>query len=363
MRSTLVLAAATLSALVVTALPPVASTAQPPPPPGRVVLARGLVGPLSLDVAGGHVYVTQNFASELDRVRADRSLKTLYNGSGNEVGGVSVRHGRVVFTETASSGPETNTNSWVKVLRGGGKARTLAHVWAFEKAHNPDGSRTYGVRGISDDCAAQWPTDQFGPAVYQGVVDSHPYKTLQTKKKVYVADAGMNAILSISWSGRIRTVAVLPAVPVKITQELATSLGAPDCVVGMTYYGEPVPTDVEMSRGGRLLVTTLGGGLGEQIPLGALYRINPMTGQRMRLAHGLMTPTDLAVRRSGRILVAELFADRIISLRPGSSAMRTFAKAHLPAAVEISGGQVYATIDALPPDTGAPNGKVVRFRR
>jgi len=361
MRPTLVLAAATLSALAAAALPPVASTAQPAPA-GRVVIARGLVGPLSLDVAAGRVYVTQNFAGELDQVHADGDLAALYRGSGNEVGGVSVRHGRVVFTETASSGPENPTDSWVKILRRSGEARTLAHVWAFEEAHNPDGARTYGLRGISDDCAAQWPTDRFGPPVYQGLVDSHPYKTVQSKHRVYVADAGMNAILSIGESGWIRTVDVLPAVPVLITQELATRLGAPDCVVGMTYYGEPVPTDVERGHRGRLLVTTLGGGLGEQLPLGALYRINPMTGHRTLLADKLMTPTDLAVRRSGGILVAELFANRIVSLRAGSSTVRTFARAHLPAAVEVAGGHVYATIDALPPESGAPDGKVVRFR-
>ncbi|CAI9414312.1 ScyD/ScyE family protein [Nocardioides sp. T2.26MG-1] len=363
MRSIPLLAAATMSALAVATLNPLAQTAHSTTPEGRTVLTSGLVGPLSLDVHAGRVYVTQNFAGELDRVRGDGSLQRLYRGGHDEIGGVSARHGRVVFTQTASSGAESPTNSWVKVLRRPGKAHTLTRLWAYEKAHNPDGSTTYGARGISDDCAAQWPTELLGPPVYRGVVDSHPYATFQRKHRVYVADAAMNAVVSVSFSGRVRTVAVLRPVPVPITAGLASTMGVPDCAVGLTYYGEPVPTDVEMGPNGRLLVTTLGGGLGEQLPLGAMHRIDPATGHQRVLARGLSAPTDLAVTHSGRLFVAELFANRIVTMAPGSDTVRTFAKAHLPAAVEVWHGRVYATTDALPPEDGAPNGKVVRLRR
>lgn len=331
-------------------------------------LASGLLSPLSLAVDGnGATYVTQNFAGTLAKVRPGKSPKVLYQSKGgNEVGGVSARNGRIVFTETASSGPQEPIDSWVKVLRRNGKARTLAHVRAYENRHNPDGHVTYGVRGISSSCAAQWPTEQAGPAVYQGIKDSHPYATWQTKNRIYVADAGMNAIISIGRHGRIRTVKVLPAVPVKITAEF-TQMGIPACAVGLTYYGEPVPTDVERAADGSLYVTTEGGGLGEQMPLGSLYRIK--NKKIHKVVGGLFAPVGLAVAGNGTVYVSQLFGGEISKVRRGSHRARTFAKVNMPGALDFARGHLYATTDVLvgvpldpsaPP--AAPGGKVVRFR-
>ncbi|GAB3772456.1 DNA-binding beta-propeller fold protein YncE [Nocardioides ginsengisegetis] len=365
MRTPRLLAITAASALALGALsasPAGASRAHDPlaKPSGKVVLARGLVGPLTLAVEGKNVYVTQNFTGELDKVAGGKATKVYASKAHNEVGGVSVRDGRVLFAETEGNG-ESNTDSWLKLLRPDGKARTLAHIRAFENANNPDGVITYGMPDISDECAAQWPTDQFGPPVYEGQLDSHPYATLQTAKTVYVADAGMNAVLAIADDGTITSLAVTPAVPVEITADLATALGAPDCVVGLTYYGESVPTDVEMGPDGKLYVTTLGGGLGEQLPLGAVYKINPKTGHMSQILSGLFTPTGIAVTPKGNMLIAELFANKIVKVRHGETAVHTWTKAPLPAAVEINHRTVFATIDALPPDQGAPDGKVVRY--
>ncbi len=46
----------------------------------------------------------------------------------------------------------------------------------------------------------------------------------------------------------------------KVTKESAAALELPDCVVGVTYAFEPVPTDVEVGKDGYLYVTTLPGG-------------------------------------------------------------------------------------------------------
>ena len=325
-------------------------------------LAHGLISPLSLAVAdGGATYVTQNFAGILAKVRPGKSPKVLYQSkNGNEVGGVSVRNGTVVFTETASDAQGNPSDSWVKLLRRNGKAKTLAHVRAYENRKNPDGKVTYGARGISSSCASQWPVDQAGPAVYQGIPDSHPYATWQTRNKIYVADAGMNAIVSISPRGRIRTVAVLPPVAVKITAQLAQGTGIPACAVGLTYYGEPVPTDVEKGPGGALYVTTEGGGLGEMLPLGSLYRIK---GKHVRkVAGGLSAPVGLAVK-GHTVFVSQLFGSAISKVSR-SGKVRTFAKVNMPGALDWSRGHLYATTDVLVGlDPGAtPGGKVVRFR-
>lgn len=326
-------------------------------------LAKHLVAPLSLAVAGNQIYVTQNFAGVLSRLEPGKAPKTLYAAhGGNEVGGVSVRKGNVVFTETASDKNGDPSDSWVKQLSASGRVKTLAHVRAYENAHNPDGTVTYGVRGISDACAAQWPTGKAGPAVYQGIEDSHPYATYQTKKKVYVADAGMNAVLAIGRSGAIKTVAVTPAVSVPITAGLATAMKLPACVVGLTYYGESVPTDVVRGPGGKLYVTTEGGGLGEQMPLGAVYRIDPTSGKTKLVAGHLLAPTGLAVTDQGDLIVAQLFAGTISKIKLPSGKVKTFTKVGLPGAVEFSNGHVYATTNVLPPNKGKPNGKVVRFR-
>jgi len=328
-------------------------------------LAHGLLSPLSLAVdTDGTTYFTENFAGTLEKVRRGRSPKVLYRAAGgNEVGGVSAHHGRVVFTETSSDPQGNPADSWVKVLTRHGRARTLAHVRAYENKKNPDAKVVYGARGISDSCAAQWPVDEAGPAAYPGIKDSHPYATWQHGRTVYVADAGMNAIIAIR-RHHIRTVAVLPAVPVKITAELAAGAGIPACAVGLTYYGEPVPTDVQW-RNGSLYVTTEGGGLGEMMPLGALYRIHHK--KIHKIVGSLAAPVGLAINGRGDIFVSQLFGGEISKVRHGRHHARTFAKVNMPAALDWA-GRLYATTDVLvgadpsgPPS--APGGKVVRFRR
>jgi hypothetical protein len=336
--------------------------------PRQRTLASGLLTPLSLAVAdNGTTYVTQNFSGILNKLRPGRSPRVLYRSTGgHEVGGVSVRNGRVVFTETMEDADGNHPATWVKVLRRHGKARTLANLAAYESRKNPDGRVTYGARGISSSCASQWPAAA-GPATYRGAKDSHPYATWQTSKLTYVADAGMNAIVSINRRGRVRTVAVLPAVPVKITSQLASAMGLPSCAVGLTYYGEPVPTDVEKAADGRLLVTTEGGGLGEQMPLGALWRIKGKKAHE--IVGGLAAPVGLAVNNRGDVFVSQLFGNTISKVRHGRHRARTFASVNMPGALDFARGHLTASTDVLvgagdpsaPPT--APGGKVVRFRR
>lgn len=368
MRRTRTLAATAALAIAATTavLVPAADAAAPKPK----VLAKHLVSPLTAAIDDdGTAYVTQNFAGQLVKVRPGKKPKVVYAAkNGNEVGGVSVLHGKLVFTETAS-GPDGNpAKSWVKWINARGKVRTLANVRAFENKRNPDQKVAYGVRGISDECAAQWPTEQAGPATYTGVPDSHPYATLQTDEgTVFVADAGMNAVLAITPRGKIRTLAVLPAVPVKITAEVAGAVGIPECAVGQTYYGEPVPTDVALGGDGRLYVTTEGGGLGEQMPLGSVYSVKLRGGKVAKVAGGLFAPVGIAIAPNGTAFVSQLFGGRIVSIKRGSHQVRTFAKVNMPAAVEWTSRGLYATTDVLvgpseeSPST-PPGGKLVRFR-
>ncbi|MDF1603906.1 ScyD/ScyE family protein [Nocardioides sp. YIM 152315] len=362
-RTRIVAATATLALAATTAVLVPASQAAAPKPK---TLAKNLVAPLSVAIDDdGTAYVTQNFAGTLSRVAPGKKPKTVYaSKGGNEVGGVSVFHGKVVFTETKSDAQGNPKKSWVKWITPSGKVKTLANVRKYENKKNPDGDVMYGVRGITDECAAQWPTEEAGPATHPGIPDSHPYSTYQVDEgTVFVADAGMNAVLSISPKGKIRTLAVLPPAAVKITAPLAAGAGIPDCAVGLTYYSEPVPTDVQKAGKGKLLVTTEGGGLGEMMPLGGVYRVPMKGGKAKQVAGGLFAPTGLAVAANGDVYVAQLFGGEISRIKHGTKKVRTYAKAKLPAAVEWTPDGLYATTKVLGPEGKPPTGKLVRFGR
>ncbi len=76
-------------------------------------------------------------------------------------------------------------------------------------------------------------------------------------------------------------------------------MGAPNCVVGVRYAFEPVPTDVERDGQGNLWVSVLPGGpedpsLGAR---GAVYKINKH-GTVRRIHGGFVGATNLAVKEA-----------------------------------------------------------------
>ncbi|TWP36846.1 ScyD/ScyE family protein [Leekyejoonella antrihumi] len=330
-----------------------------PHAPQLTTVASGLISPLSLAVgSGGTLYTTQNFAGQLDRVSPHGKVTPLYTSTdGSEVGGVSV-HGRTVtFTLT---GPKT----LVLQRDQRGHIRTLADVGAYEAKYNPDRRVHYGISNLSKSCAAQFPEEV--PASYTGLVDSHPYATTESRGTTYVADAAGNTVLSIDRRGHVRTVAVLPAQPAVVTAAAAAASGLPACTVGKTYRFEPVPTDVEVGPDGWLYVSTLPGGpedasLGAR---GAVYKVNPHTGKTHRVATGFLGATNLAVTRHGDIYVTELFGDRISLIKRGSHKAVTWVNTTMPAAVEATSRDIYATTGVLiGMDPGsAPGGMIVKAR-
>jgi len=367
MRTTrLAAAAATLAVAATTALIVPAGQAAAPKPS---TLAKGLVSPLTAAIDDdGTAYVTQNFAGLLTKIDPGKKPKVVYSSKGgNEVGGVSVFHGKIVFTETASGPDGDPAKSWVKWITSSGKVKTLANIRAFENKKNPDKKVTYGVRGISAECAAQWPTADLGPASYQGIPDSHPYATLQVDEgTVFVADAGMNAVVAISPKGNVRTVAVLPPAAVPIPAN-ATQMGVPQCAVGLTYYSEPVPTDLALGSDKKLYVTTEGGGLGEQFPLGAIHKVNIKTGKTKQVVGGLFGPVGIAIAGNDDMYVSQLFGNEISRIKHGTTKVKTYFETKMPAALEWTGDGLYATTHVLVgpsednPST-PPGGKLVKFR-
>jgi hypothetical protein len=371
LRSTVVLA--TTTALVAAG----ALSAQAgPKQPSSGDIASGLVGPLGLAVGSdGTTYVAESFAGQLTAIDRQGRREVLVEGRGS-LNGVDARgKGTVVFVASApgqdpSAPPVGQPVTTLERVLPNGKTRVVARLDDFETRVNPDQVHTYGFFGVTPSCAAQLPQDVVpgGGQPYAGDLNSNPYAVVIAPGGYYVADAGGNSVLHVSPSGTVSTVAVLPPQPpllvtAQVREGFNQALAAegvdarlPECVIGASYVGEPVPTDVELGQDGMLYVTSLPG-FPESPGTGSVYRIDPrVAGGNPQLVYGGFTgATDLAVSPDGTVYVAELFGGRVS--RATADGPVTVAELPLPAAVEWSGGQLFVAYDVFPGAMG-PNGKV-----
>lgn len=332
------------------------------------VLAGGLTTPLHLAVgAGKSVYVSQDFAAKLSRVTRGGTVEDVYVGKeGWDVAGMDTRGATTFFLEStgAGMGDPTKLDGHLNAISPRGDVRTIANFADYERKYNPDGGQQYGFgTDVPDSCLRQYPATVPVPARYTGSVDSHPYALAVRGNTAYVADAGMNAILTVNLrSGEISTLAVLPPRPAKIpagfkipVDMAGKTVDLPGCFAGREYGFEAVPTDVEFGPDGWLYVTSLPGGpespeLGDR---GAIFRVNPWTGQTKLWVENILSPTGLAVANNGDVYVASLFGGKILKFHAWKGHRTEFLAANQPADVEIQGRSLYATIDGL---SGAPMG-------
>jgi len=363
-------AAAAAVALAGTALGAPAVADDPSPKPKATKLVGGLISPLSVAVSdNGTIYYSQNFTGTLLSKKPGKQPKVVYQDpQGNEVGAVSERQGSLRFAVTISGDEEGNGAGAVLLGVGNnGNPKPLADLFAFEENKNPDGDVEYGFRSLPDGCEVP----EGFPFQYTGIVESHPYATVQAPGRTFIADAAGNSILKYGRNGKLSTVAVLPPVRVTMTAEAAEGLELPECTVGSKYFFEPVPTDVEIGPGGNLYVTTLPGGPedGSLGPLASVYRIDPATGKTVKVAGGLISATGIAVDAKRNLFVAELFRGRIAKFKAGSKTPTRFLNILMPGDIDIrKGGDLYATVKVLvgpegPEDPTPPGGEVVRIRR
>lgn len=302
--------------------------------PTVTVLTTAVGAPFNLDVRKGKVLVADAGTQSIGQLKSDGTVKPLITGIAGAEGVATSADGRyLAYTSTVGGPPEGITASGL-VITGPRGYHATADTLAFEQAKNLDRKIHYGVKNPS-----QCVIDEFNrvgfPVSYTGVVDSHAYSVAAYGKRWVVADAGANALLWVSRSGKISKLAVLPSQPARITAEAAAALGLADCVVGVKYHFEAVPTDVEVGRDGYLYVTTLPGGP-EDPSLGArgkVYRVNPWNGKVKEVASGLLGPTNLAIS-DGKIYVAELFAGRISLVKKG----RVSQYVELPGALSVEAG-------------------------
>ena len=314
----LIMAAGSLSASLLLVVPGVA-TAGPKPAPRPVVKSAVLAAPFNLDVRRDAVRVADGGLNLVGKLKADGTIATIAADQPGASGVATSGDGRRLAFTTTVTNMETfeNSASGLNIWGPRGK-RIYADTHAFEVKHNPDKGNRYGVKNPSQCVSDTLEAMQF-PVSYRGQVDSHAYSVAAFKGGWVVADAGANALFTVTDAGKIRTLAVLPPQPLTFDQATAGALGLPDCFLGVTYAFEPVPTDVEVGRDGYLYVTTLPGGP-ETPALGArgkLWRVNPRTGRATVVASGFVGATNLAIGKRGEFYVAEFFGGKITVLNHG----------------------------------------------
>jgi hypothetical protein len=328
-----------MAALVLSAL----GTAAPGGADGHIrEVASGFVGPLGLAIGtDGTIYVAESFAGQLTSfTEADPDDRTTLASAQGPIWGVDAKgKGTTVYVSGADATLNRVTPS--------GRSTTLASLGAYEAANNPDAGQTYGFLDLDDECRAQLPEEVRDP--YTGIVDSNPYAVAIDGGSYLVADAAGNTLIRVGANGRMSTVAVFPPVPQVITQEFVDELAAdpefpfvlPQCVVGATYTGEFVPTDIEIGPDGHYYITSLPG-IPEAPGAGSVWRVHRSSGALTMIADGFSGSVDLAVAADGTIYVAELFGGRISMVSGGT--VSTLAEVPAPGAVEVGrDGTVYAT--------------------
>jgi hypothetical protein len=319
-------------------------------PPVSRPIAQHLAGPLQLDVAKRGVYISEGFAGLLTRV--DRHGHVTHPATGQDgISGAAVRYGQVAFATTG--GTQSKPLTQLKLLTRSGKVQVIANLSRFEKRHNPDSVRSYGFHDLSASCrqkvADQFPDDPGHGGPYHGVVDSHPYSVANAPGGGwYVAEAAGNDILRVTPGGRIHVVYLAQRQLHLINGKQAKAAGLPGCVAGHSYAFEPVPTDVEVTRDGRLVVSQLPGGpegpaLGAR---GSVVKVNPWKGTSHKLAGGFAGATNVAVGPHGEVYVAQLFGNKISVIRP-DGAVRKVADVPTPAALAWGRGKLFAAIDVF----------------
>ena len=201
-------------------------------PPTVTVLTTAVGAPFNLDVGKGKVLVADGGTESIGQLKPDGTVKTLISGVPGAEGVATSADGRYLAYTTTVGGPPEGITASGLVIKGPRGFQAQADTLAFERAKNLDRKIRYGVKNPSQ-CVIDELTRVGFPVSYTGVVDSHAYSVAAYGNRWVVADAGANALLWVTRSGKISKLAVLPSQPARITAEAAATRGRADCVGGV----------------------------------------------------------------------------------------------------------------------------------
>src|SRR6476646_6852828 len=180
-----------------------ASGAQAAPvrvPAPVTTLASGLQAPFGLDHTAGSVYVADTAAGTIVRIREATRRKAVVAHGFLHPSAVA-RIGSQLAVVTAGGDPPNfprlRGSSMLYLVKPGHRPRPFANLLAYELKHNPDGQL------------------QFDPKTHKPLDSiSNPFAVIAGRGRnlVLVADAGANAVLAVSRTGRISTYFVPPVV-------------------------------------------------------------------------------------------------------------------------------------------------------
>jgi hypothetical protein len=211
--------------------------------PGNV----NAIGPHGIFVRGNRVYITNGGPTE----------PTDANGV------------RIEREALAAQNPVANLFGRVLKIRHRGHVRSVADIYAFERAVNPDA------------------------ALGNPAVDSNPVDLLLDRGKIVVADAGGNAIDVVRPFGRVSALTIFA------NRLVANPFGGPQIPM------QAVPTSVVKGRDGDYYVSQL---TGFPFPVGGanIFRVDRRTGAQSVVASGFTNLMDLEFGRDGTLYALEI---------------------------------------------------------
>ena len=241
------------------------------------ILAKNLAAPLSLPsprTARPTSPPTSRACSS--RRRGRRRRRIIYHGQARR----APRSAGCPAAGTAHVHDHRQEPRWSTQIEKGKVAARSPTSASTRRTRTPTPDVTYGFKGISDKCAAQCPRRSAPPTT---PASSTRTPTPPTDRQRHLRRPTPPATTSCrSHDGEIKIVAVLPADPGQGSPPRPpTRSGLPALRVGLYYWFEPVPTDVEIGPDGWLYVCSLPGGpedgsLGAQ---GRVYKVNPEVRQ------------------------------------------------------------------------------------
>jgi hypothetical protein len=219
-----------------------------------------------------------------------------------------------------------------------GRIRTLADLGAFETANDPDKDLPSG-----------------GPDT-----DPNGAYALNNREAI-VADSAGNDILSVTRTGEIKLLAVIPF------GQATAPPGIPDLPAGMQIPVQSVPTSVDVAEDGTIYVSELTGF--PFVPGTAkIWKVPAGGGTPEEVFSGLTLVTDLAFGEDGSLYVVEISSDslladtpapgKLIRIKPDGSREDVGGDLMAPYAVALKGRYAYVTTHSTEPGAG----QVVRIR-